>query len=243
MLWRNRYQESVSGAVQKAVWVRGEREGSGAARRLRRLYAVGLVVLSVALGGCMEALQPGALPGARPTASSAPVQPGLPAATTTPAASATAIDVAPASPVPTPSEPLLPTLEVAPTPPPESAPTIVLPTPEVLTNEARWRAQQIDRVVLDPVRIYTTPSSDLWWFDPVNQQSIILGTIAGDFPVQAEFVLRGQGRDALEIPYQINQSYGLTALSPAVLDRIAAAGYSDWIETYVFRAPNVVVRR
>jgi hypothetical protein len=135
-------------------------------------------------------------------------------------------------------------LEVAPTASPfEPAATIVLPTPEALTNEARWRAQQIDRVVLDPVRVYTTPSSDLWWFDPVNQQSIILGTIAGDFPVQAEFVLRGQGRDALEIPYQVNRSYGLTALSPAVIDRIAAAGYSDWIETYVFRAPNVVVRR
>jgi hypothetical protein len=140
-------------------------------------------------------------------------------------------------------EPDLPTRETAPTiAPPEQLPTLILPATPALNNEARWRAQQIDRLVFDPIQTYSTTSSDLWWYDPVNQQSIILGTIAGNFTAQAEFILRSQGRAALEVPYQVNQSYGLTALSPAILDRIAAAGYTDWIETYVFRAPNVVRR-
>lgn len=64
----------------------------------------------------------------------------------------------------------------------------------------------------------------------------------GDLQGQAEFTLRGQGVTALEVPYQVNVSYGLTALSPVVIDRIRAAGYSEWIETYVFLTPNVTPR-
>lgn len=53
----------------------------------------------------------------------------------------------------------------------------------------------------------------------------------------------GQGLDALEVPYQVNVSYGLTAHSPEILGRIAAAGYaSDWIETYVYLTPEVTPR-
>lgn len=178
------------------------------------------------------------LPGVNPTvvspAASATVemQPSPEATVVSPTGVPTEAATAEAPPAPT----LAATATIA------TLPTLVLPTTPALSNEDRWRAQQIDRLVLDPVQMYRTTSSDLWWYDPVNQQSIILGTIAGDFTVQAEFVLRSQGRDALEVPYQVNRSYGLTALSPAILDRIAAAGYTEWIETYVFRAPNVVRR-
>jgi hypothetical protein len=97
--------------------------------------------------------------------------------------------------------------------------------------------------VFDGLVPFFTSGSELWWYDPVNQQHVILGVITGDFAAQAQFRLAGQGVDALEVPYQVNRSYGLTALSPALLGRIAAAGYeSDWIETYVFLSPNVTRR-
>jgi hypothetical protein len=120
--------------------------------------------------------------------------------------------------------------------------TFVLPTPLPLTNEQRWRAQQINRIIFERQRSYTTASSELWWYDPINQQHVILGTFNGDFLAQAQFTLRGQGIEALEVPYQVNVSYGLTALSPALVERINAAGGKDWIETYVFVTPNVAPR-
>jgi hypothetical protein len=90
---------------------------------------------------------------------------------------------------------------------------------------------------------FYTSGSELWWYDPLNQQHVILGRITGDFVAQAQFLLHGQGVEALEVPYQVNVGYGLTALSPALLERIRAAGYeSDWIETYVFLTPNVLPR-
>jgi hypothetical protein len=119
------------------------------------------------------------------------------------------------------------------------AATLVLPTPLPITNEQRWRAQQINRVLFDPMRAYTTASSELWWYDPINQQHVILGTFRGSFVAQARFTLRGQGVEALEVPYQVNQSYGLTALSAVLVERIRAAGNDEWIETYVFVTPNV----
>jgi hypothetical protein len=97
--------------------------------------------------------------------------------------------------------------------------------------------------VFDGLRSYSTTGSELWWYDPVNQQHVILGRITGEFVAQAQFLPRGQGVSALEVPYQVNVSYGLTALSPAILERITQAGYAgDWIETYVFLSPDVTPR-
>ncbi|MEI8165953.1 MAG: hypothetical protein WCG26_06225, partial [Chloroflexales bacterium] len=147
---------------------------------------------------------------------------------------------APATAAPTGRPPVTPTV---PTPPLRSSaeplPTLALHTPPPPSNEERWRAQQIDRQPFPAPQAYTTTGSELWWYDPINQQSVILGRITGEFSAQAEFTLRGQGVPALEVPYQVNLSYGLTALSPALFDRIMAAGYSEWIETYVFSTPGV----
>jgi hypothetical protein len=119
---------------------------------------------------------------------------------------------------------------------------IIPPTLPVLTHEERWRSQQLDREVFDTQRQYTTNGSQLWWFDPVNQQHIILGNFVGDFQAQASFTLRGQATPALEVPYKINESYGLTSVSSVLVDRMHQAGYTDWIETYVFVTPNVEPR-
>lgn len=129
---------------------------------------------------------------------------------------------------------------LAPSPSPPLGQLIVLPTPLPQTNQERWRAQEREREVFSTLRTYTTPSSQLWWYDPVNQQHVILGTLSGEFEAQARFELYGQGVAALEVPYQINRSYGLTALSPALVERMQAAGYSEWLETYVFVTPEML---
>lgn len=176
----------------------------------------------------------GATAPAPAAGSTSPTLPGSYApdpATTTPT-------LAPTAPPPPP-----PATE-APSPPaateaPPLLPTLSLPSPVALTNEERWRAQQIERRPFEAPRPYYTPGSELWWYDPINQQHVILGRLTGEFQGQAEFTLRGQGVSALEVPYQLNQSYGLTALSPVLLERIRAAGYADWIETYVFLTPDI----
>lgn len=140
---------------------------------------------------------------------------------------------------PTPVDTPTVTIEAA-SPTPEA--TFVLPTPPQVTNEERWRAQELNRTLIEPPQVYTSSSSELWWYDPVNQQHIILGTFSGNFIAQARFTLRGQGVEALEVPYHVNQSYGLTALSPAIVERIRVAGNAEWIETYVFVTPNIAPR-
>ncbi|WP_129627369.1 hypothetical protein [Candidatus Oscillochloris fontis] len=128
------------------------------------------------------------------------------------------------------------------------SPTATIPPPFILStrapqsNEERWREQQINRIVFEPMRIYTTARSELWWYDPINQQHVLLGTFMGDFSAQAAFTLRDKNLDALEVPYNVNKSYGLTALSPALIARINAAGGSEWIETYVVITPDLVGR-
>jgi hypothetical protein len=213
----------------------------------RRLGGVLVLICIVPLlTGCMEALQTG-----QPVDHSPPSMPSATVATTAaPPALGEMSPTLPGSFAPDPATaaptlaPTLTAIALAPTAAAEAQPlpTLALPTPVTLTNEERWRAQQIDRRPFEAPRPYFTVGSELWWYDPLNQQSVILGRITGDFSAQAEFILRGQGVPALEVPYQVNASYGLTALSPALIDRIRAAGYSEWIETYVLSTPNVIPR-
>jgi len=108
------------------------------------------------------------------------------------------------------------------------------------TNEQRWRAQEQDRKVNDPPRIYIAPNAvTLWWYDPLLNQPVQIGSISGEFPVQAEFVLRGAQQAALEVPYRINNDFGLTAISEAVRGRMKAAGYTQSVEAYVLRTADI----
>lgn len=118
---------------------------------------------------------------------------------------------------------------------------IALPTVPTRTSQELWRSQQHDRVVFDTLRPYRTLGSVLWWYDPINQHHVGLGSFSGPFVAQAQFrlELNGQMVDALEVPYQVDQSYGVQALSPALLDRIHAAGYDEWIDTYVILTAEV----
>lgn len=244
----------------------------GAKRGIRVIVTNALRIISGLVGvlwlaGCMQALELGNSPSqsvstTTPSAAvegegtittsdvegmqSAVISPTVllspsPVATTAPLLFASAENALPTD-IPTPSASATPTNTPFPTTPPTPIATIPAPTFPVLTNEERWRRQQGDRQVFDTPQPYTTSGSELWWYDPVNQQHIILGSFAGDFEATATFTLRGQGIAALEVIYHVNQSYGLTAISSALVDRINAAGYGDTIETYVFLTPDIQPR-
>lgn len=105
--------------------------------------------------------------------------------------------------------------------------------------EERWRYVQVDRQPFASVQTWVTPSRQiLWWYDPVYGRTIKLGEIQGEFPAQATFRFRGQEVEAIEIPYQVNQSFGIT-LPPAIVDQIRNAGYGEWIETFVYRTEDI----
>ena len=107
----------------------------------------------------------------------------------------------------------------------------------------RWRQQQLDRQALPAGTVYATASTELYWYDPVFQQSVLLGTFRGNFDVLATFTFRSSGQPCLEVLYEVNKRYGLTALSPAVVERIKAAGYTNgFIDTYVLLDERVAPR-
>ena len=111
---------------------------------------------------------------------------------------------------------------------------IVPATLAPIAYNERWRKQQRDRAPFDTSQQYTTDGSELYWYDPVFQQSVLLGTFRGNFDVLATFTLQSSGQPALEVLYEVNKRYGLTAISPAIVERIKAAGYTDgFIDTYV----------
>jgi hypothetical protein len=184
----------------------------------------------LALAGCGQPLQ---LDAAQRTRTPLITQP----AATTSVPDRTVIAVAPTR------TPQAPTQERSPTTAPVvRTPTvfIVPSTPAPQTNEGRWRAQQMDRQVLDPPQIYRVTSyATLFWFDPMTGQILEIGKLRGDVPVQARFRLRSTGEAALELNYRINNDFGLTAISEAVRSRMEAAGYTVSVEAFLLESDAV----
>ncbi len=219
------------------------------AMRITRILAIWLGI-SMILYGCAEALRTGAPVILQPSPSLASVPSADRGTPLAEAASSVPIS-AEATPTATPAqEAQFSPPDVIPMPTdipivsePTTVITIVPPTLPALSSEQKWRTQQQNRQVFDEPQPYTTSGSQLWWYDPINQQHVILGNITGKFDAQARFELVGQGVEALEVPYAINQSFGLTALSPALVQRLEAAGYTQWVETYVIIGPAVQQRQ
>lgn len=195
--------------------------------------------MGVLVAGCGQPLQINTPPTPRSTQVAAPPT-QLPAAGTAP----TAADI---KATPNTNQPFV-TAEAVP-----EAPTVVaapIDTPAVvvvpqtavpLNNEQRWRTQQLNRQVFDQQRLYIANNDvTLLWYDPMTGQSLMIGTIRGEFPAQAQFTLRSDRRPALEVPYRINQDFGLTAISEAVRARMKAAGYSESVEAYIEQTDIVV---
>jgi len=145
---------------------------------------------------------------------------------------------------PSPTEPPAPTAR--PTPSPASSPTpavIITPQLSPQTNEQLWRAQEQNREVFNPPRLYVAQSPvTLQWYDPVSGQTLTIGSIFGVFPVQAQFVLRDGDQPAFEVPYRINGDFGLTAISDAVVQRMRAAGYQESVEAFVLQSDAIQPR-
>lgn len=122
---------------------------------------------------------------------------------------------------------------------------VVIPQTAVpLTSEQRWRAQELERQPFESERLYIANESvPLLWYDPMTSQVLEIGTIRGEFPAQAQFILQSNQRPALEVRYQINQDFGLTAISEAVRERMRAAGYTESVEAYIERTDGVVPKQ
>lgn len=214
---------------------------------MRRWYRLLLVLV---LAGCGQPMQIGApspvqmqptrwpIDTALPSITANSVPSAAPPAQVTAELAATAFATAALAPTVTGEVTATPTRPLAAA---QTPAVIVVPLTQLpATNEQRWRAQQQDRKVNDPPHIYVSPSQvTLWWYDPLISQSVPIGTISGEFPVQAEFILRSTQQAALEVPYRINNDFGLTAISEAVRGRMQAAGYSQSVEAYVLRTADI----
>ncbi|HEU5011691.1 MAG TPA: hypothetical protein VFT66_04035 [Roseiflexaceae bacterium] len=153
----------------------------------------------------------------------------------------------PATPEPSAEPTLAPTMPavsatITPTALLPGRPTVqIVPHFPTLTNEERWRAQEENRTVFPQPRVYVAQRpTQLWWYDPLAGQSLPVGTLLGPFTAQAAFTFRPLNAPALEVPYRIDGDYGLTAIAPSVKQRMAAAGYAEFAETYVLLSDDVV---
>jgi len=206
-----------------------------------------LVLLTIVLVGCGQPLQLDSTSATQPTrtvaqASPRPTAVAITTATGVPTQPATEPTMAQTSPAGSIETSLTATAgtPVAPTSP--TTGVVVVPqTPLALNNHDRWRAQQIDRQVLEQAQTYVARRPvPLQWYDPLTGQSLEIGTLIGDFTVQARFTLRGTNSPALEVPYRINIDYGLTSISDAVRSRMQAAGYTESVEAYVVQTDDTV---
>lgn len=169
-----------------------------------------LLMIAVALTACIKPL---AIPARTPMAGTAGGFGALPTPVATIEAST---DVAPTPIIDgTEAATIAPeaTIEVTATPVQQQFPGvgIVPATQKPISHNERWRQQQLDREPLPEPQFYTTTGSALYWFDPVYQQAVLLGSFRGSFEVLATFRLRSTGDPALEVLYEVNQRYGLTA--------------------------------
>ena len=109
------------------------------------------------------------------------------------------------------------------------------------TGDERWAAFVRDRVAFDvPQRMTTLAPSPLLWLDPRNGQVLEIGMLNGSFAATARMVLTSDTHEAYEVEYTINQDYGLTAISDAIVMRMRDAGYTASVRAFVVASDTVV---
>ncbi len=128
-----------------------------------------------------------------------------------------------------------------------SAPTpaiSIIITPQLRatpTGDERWAAFVSDRVAFDtPQRMTALAPSPLLWLDPRNGQVLEIGMLNGNFAATAHMVLTSDKHEAYEVEYTINQDYGLTSISDAIVMRMRNAGYEASVRAFVVASDNVV---
>ena len=111
--------------------------------------------------------------------------------------------------------------------------------PSASDLEGRWRDMQVDRTPFDAPRTFVSSGSEIvWWFDPLFGQLVPIGEIRGEFVAQAGFRIKGQWIGALEIPYQVNQAYGIVVPEP-IMQRMQNAGKGEWAEVFVYQTGDI----
>lgn len=109
------------------------------------------------------------------------------------------------------------------------------------TGDERWAAFVGERVAFDtPLRMVTLAPSQLLWLDPRNGQVLEIGLLNGGFGATARLILTSDKREAYEVEYTINQDYGLTAISDAIVMRMRDAGYTASVRAFVMAGDTVI---
>jgi hypothetical protein len=153
----------------------------------------------------------------------------------------TVVQNVPSGEPPTPTAAPAPTAQPTATPLPTPAVVVVPQAPATATSEEIWRAQELNREVLQPMRLYEARvATSLHWFDPLTGQVLEIGTVRGIVPAQALFVFRPTNAAAIEVPYRINNDFGLVSISDALVARMHQAGYSESVEAFVLLSDTVI---
>jgi hypothetical protein len=109
------------------------------------------------------------------------------------------------------------------------------------TGDERWAVFVNERVAFDtPQRMVTLAPSQLLWLDPRNGQVLEIGLLNGGFVATARMVLTSDKHEAYEVEYTINQDYGLTAISDAIVMRMRDAGYTASVRAFVMASDTVI---
>lgn len=119
---------------------------------------------------------------------------------------------------------------------------IIVPTGTALSGQDIWLNQQSGRQDFAEPRSFRAMSpTALLWFDPTTGQRLTIGQLVGEFTATAEFKLKAQAdAPALAVPYEIDTDYGLTAISPAVRERMFAAGFTERVEAFLLVSDSIV---
>lgn len=129
------------------------------------------------------------------------------------------------------------------TPTVSSAITVVI-TPIIRatpTGDERWTAFVANRSAYDtPQRLQALAPTPLLWLDPHNGQVLEIGYLNGEFFATAQLALASNGQSAYEVDYVINQDYGLTSISRALVTRMNDAGYAASVRAFVQASDNIV---
>ncbi|MCX6015606.1 MAG: hypothetical protein NT020_08510 [Chloroflexales bacterium] len=112
---------------------------------------------------------------------------------------------------------------------------------EIPNQTERWGTFFSNRVAFgSPQKMTALAPSPLLWLDPRNGQVLEIGMLNGDFAATAHLVLKSDNQAAFEVEYTINQNYGLTSISEAIVQRMHSAGFEANVRGFVIAGDSIV---
>jgi hypothetical protein len=109
------------------------------------------------------------------------------------------------------------------------------------TGDERWGTFFSNRVAFgSPQKMTALAPSPLLWLDPRNGQVLEIGMLNGEFAATAHLVMKSDNQAAFEVEYTINQRYGLTSISEAIVQRMHSAGFEANVRGFVIAGDSIV---